>query len=81
MVAVIHKIKSSEVWKQWEKEYLRRQKSDFFHNLKIYEALYEEARLLGVLPPANPLEGIEVKIKLAKALNAIATAGKDRSLP
>ena len=47
----------------------RSTKPDYSENLRIFEALYAEARALGVLPPADPLEGIEVDIALAKALN------------
>ena len=58
-------------WERWEKEWSRSEPADFFRNLRIYEALYEEARLLGVLPPADPLEGIEFKIRLARQLNVL----------
>ena len=38
--------------------------------LEIYESLWQEAKTLGVLPGKDPMEGIEVKIKLAKILNS-----------
>ena len=72
-------IKDVDRWRQWEKEYIRRQTPDFLRNLAIYEALYEEAVALGVLPPKDPLEGIEFKIRFARMLNVSGTAGKDRS--
>jgi hypothetical protein len=34
-------------------------------------ALYKEAVALGVFPPKDPLEGIEVKIKIAKVVNGL----------
>ena len=37
----------------------------------IAEALYEEARALGVFPLKDSLDGIEVDIRLARALNAV----------
>jgi len=43
---------------------------DFFRNAAIYDAMYEEACMLGVLPLKNPLAGKEEKIRFAKALNA-----------
>lgn len=55
----------------FEKEQMRKEPPDYFRNLRIFEALYEEARQLGVLPPADPLEGIEVDIRLARALNRV----------
>ncbi|MEW6247110.1 MAG: hypothetical protein AB1555_10415 [Nitrospirota bacterium] len=38
-------------------------------NLRIVEGLYEEARALGIFPLSDPLDGIEVDLRLAKALN------------
>jgi len=32
--------------------------------------MWNEGVMLGVLPPKNPLEGIEVDIKVAKVLNS-----------
>jgi hypothetical protein len=35
--------------------------------------MYKEAVTLGVLPLKDPLEGIEIKIKIAKAINSVTT--------
>ena len=72
-------IKDVDKWRRWEKECIRREVPNFLRNLAIYEALYEEAVALGVLPPKDPLEGIEFKIHFARMLNVSGTAGKDRS--
>ena len=53
----------------FEKEQIQRMKPDYFRNLKIFEALYEEGKRLGVLPLEDPLEGIDVDIYLAMVLN------------
>lgn len=37
--------------------------------LKIFEAMWREAIALDALPSENPLEGIEVDIRIAKTLN------------
>ena len=47
----------------------RQTPADYLANLRIVEALYEEARLLKVWPPTDPLAGIETDIRLARALN------------
>ncbi len=44
---------------------------DLADNLRLFETLLDHARVLGVWPPENPLEGIEVDICLAKAVNAV----------
>ena len=39
--------------------------------LRIYEALHKEAVSLGVISSKNILEGLEVDIRVAKALNGL----------
>lgn len=57
----------------FEHDEIRTVLADHARNLAIVEALYEEARLLGVWPPADMLDGIEVDLRLAKALNVRPT--------
>lgn len=51
---------------------------DFAANRRVFAALWEHAVRLGVLPPADPLDGIEVDLRLAEALNVRRTARTDR---
>jgi len=62
-------IRRPELVAQFEAEYARREPLDHRRNLAIFEALFCEARALGVLPGSDPLEGIDVDIRLARALN------------
>ena len=62
-------IRDPQAWTDWERQYRRETASDFFRNLRVFEALYAEAQALGVLPLHDPLAGIEAKIALAKNLN------------
>ena len=39
--------------------------------MEIFEAMYQHALYHKIIPYKNPLEGIEHKIKLAKALNSV----------
>ena len=64
-------IRRPDLVEAFEREYQRRQSHDYRQNLRIAEALYEEACALGILPLKDPLDGIEVKIRLIKALNAV----------
>ena len=64
-------ITNTKIVQDFEDELLRREPVDYERNLRIAEALYEEARLLGVFPSKDPLEGIEVKIRIARALNGV----------
>ncbi len=62
-------VKNSKLLEQFERDQVKKSKPDFFRNLKIVEALLEEARNLGAFPPKDPLEGIDVDIRVAKAFN------------
>lgn len=42
----------------------------YSQSLKIFTAMWKEGIGLGVLPPKNPLEGIETDIKIAAVLNS-----------
>jgi len=37
---------------------------------KLLDSMWAEGKRLGVLPPKNPLEGLETDIRLAKILNS-----------
>ena len=63
----------------FEKLQMRREPPDYFRNLRIFEALYQEARSLGVLPLKDPLEGIEVDIHLARVINVRTDSGENRA--
>ena len=55
--------------REFEDELMRRTPVDYHANLKVFEALWEHATKLKVLPPKNPLEGLDVDLRLAEALN------------
>jgi hypothetical protein len=42
----------------------------FLHSLKIFTSLWNQGLTLGILPPKDPLEGIETDIKIAGVLNS-----------
>ncbi len=62
-------IKNSKPWEAWEKERTKTEKLTYPQALRIFEGLWQEAKNLGALPCPNPLEGIEVDIKIARILN------------
>ncbi|MBE3111720.1 MAG: hypothetical protein IMZ46_14640 [Acidobacteria bacterium] len=64
-------VKNPEKLRAFEDERIRTEKVDVERNFRIVDALYDEARMLGVLPPKDPLEGIEVKIRIARAVNYV----------
>jgi hypothetical protein len=64
-------VKNTKKLQAFEADRIRAEKVDVEQNLRILDALYEEALMLGALPPRDPLEGIEVKIRVAKAVNYV----------
>jgi hypothetical protein len=62
-------VKRPDLLEAFERAQIRNTPPDYFWNLRICEALYEEAKALGYFPLKNPLEGIEMDIRLAKVLN------------
>lgn len=64
-------IKDVDFWERRKAQQIADKPADFQRNLAIIETIYEHARLSGAFPPAEPLEGIEDKIRLAKALNGL----------
>jgi len=63
---------------KFEKERIRTEKVDLHKNLAILDALYDEAVALGVFPLKDPLEGLDVVLKIARVVNHVpATPDKD----
>ena len=63
-------IKNTKLLQKFEDDLQRKEVLSYNDALKIYESLWDEAKTLGILPSTNPMEGIEVKIKIAKILNS-----------
>ena len=62
-------VRNEKQLRKWEMEWLKSQPSNYLENLHVFEALYQEAMALGALPLKNPLEGLELKIQLARTLH------------
>lgn len=67
-------IKNPDILEQFEKQRTREEKLSFEEALKIFEAMWKEGVNLGVLPPKDPLEGIEVDIKIARIINCLKSS-------
>jgi hypothetical protein len=71
-------VRDTERLRRFEDELSRSHKADYRESLAVFEALWEHALRLGVLPARNVLEGIDVDVRLAKALNVRNASGVDR---
>ncbi len=55
----------------FEENFIRADKSLTYKNsLNIFTSMWKEAVSFGILPPDNPMEGIETDIRIAKILNS-----------
>lgn len=64
-------IKNPDILEQFRKEMIKKDKLSFKQALSIFEAMWKEGVNLGVLPPKDPLEGIDVDIRVARVLNCL----------
>jgi hypothetical protein len=72
----IYRVRGNAVGKRsdlqkFEMDILREGKINIVKNFRIVEALYKEAVTLGIIPLKNPLDGIEVDLKIAKVVNSV----------
>jgi hypothetical protein len=64
-------IKDSELLGKFEREELKKENLDYWSALRIFEGMWLEGMALGVLPLKDPLEEIEVDIRIARMLNHV----------
>ena len=64
---------------KFEKELLRNEKVDVKKNVSIINGLHDEAVVLGVFPLKDPLEGLEIDIKIAQVVNNVSEASGEDS--
>lgn len=62
-------IKDIQYWNRWEEEFQRQEPINVKQNFRVMDAMYEEARQLGLFPLSDPMEGLEMDILYAKAIN------------
>lgn len=71
-------LKRTALLEAFEKEQIQQNKASYLDNLRLFEALYREAQALSVFPLDDPLEGIDVDIRLAQALHVRTATDEDR---
>jgi len=64
-------IRDREELRRFERDRIAKGVPDPADNFRIAEALYEEAVALGVFPMKDPLDGIDVDIRIARAVNRV----------
>lgn len=64
-------IKNATKLKKFERSLIIKKKLSYREALKVYETMHREAVRLGIINSKNILDGIEVDIRIAKALNSL----------
>jgi hypothetical protein len=64
-------IKNSKKLYSFEDQYTSRRPQNLKKNWKLLEAMYREASILGAFPPRDPLDGLDLDIRIAKAINSV----------
>jgi len=64
-------LRNRHLLEELEREFLSREKRDLEGNLELLDAMWEEAVHLQALPPSDPLEGIEVDLRIARTVNSV----------
>jgi len=64
-------IRDAEALQRFEDDLARGEKTDFASNLRLLESLHRQAIRLGVFPRKNPMDGIEVVLRIATTLNLV----------
>ena len=64
-------ITNAKKCEEFERELIRSRKANYWENLRIVEGLYREAILLGIFPLKDPLEGLQVDIRIARVINGV----------
>ncbi len=63
-------IKNAQYYEAWERNWKQKEGSlPYGQALRLFESLWKEGLRFGVLPPSNPLEGLETDIRIARILN------------
>ena len=64
-------IKNYKIVQKFEEELIKKEKVNLIKNFQIMDAMYKEARALGVIPLKDPLDGWGIDAKIALVVNCV----------
>ncbi len=64
-------VKNTEKLRDFEDRIARLETRNLDRNWALLEAMHREAVALGVFPPKDPLEGLEVDIRIARIIHSV----------
>jgi hypothetical protein len=63
-----------KAWEESEEAIIRMEPQNLKRNFALMDAFYREAVKAGVFPSADPLEGLDVDIRIAQVVNHVRPA-------
>jgi len=66
-------IRNTAKLRKFYRELMEQERFSYKEALSIYEALHREAVALGAISSENMLEGLEVDLRIAKAINRLGS--------
>jgi len=72
-------IRNSKIVQKFEEELIKKEKVNLIKNFQIMDAMYKEARALGVIPLKDPLNGWGIDAKIAMVVNYVQKTSKKNS--
>jgi hypothetical protein len=72
-------IKNQKKFEEFEKNLMRKEKANLKKNIAIFNAMYNEAVKLGIIPMSDPMDGLDTDIKIAKVINSVPKHSKKNS--
>ncbi len=64
-------LRSWDAFHKFEEQLIASEPVDFERNLRLADDLYEYARRLGKIPGPDPLEGLDVNIRMVKVFRSV----------
>ena len=64
-------IKNYKIVQIFEEELIKKEKANIIKNFQIMNAMYKEARALGLIPLKDPFNGWEIDTKIALVVNYV----------
>ncbi len=64
-------VKNNSRLREFEDNFVRKNKPDLMKNLQLLDNLYKEAKALSVFPLQEPLSGLDIDIKIARVINSV----------
>ncbi len=71
IINVFIMVKNTSRLREFEDNYIRRDKPDLLRNFQLLDQLYKEAKALSVFPLQDPLSDLDIDIKIARVINSV----------